>query len=254
MYRERPGCMSALVDMEIKAAIGTGVEWMDLEGRTVVFDLDGTLVDTAPDLIAAVNYVLGGRGYRPLSDAELRPTISFGGRHMISVGLQLQGGLHSESEVDALFDTFVAFYSRNIAVHSRPFPGLIEELDRLEAAGATLAVCTNKREGLARQLLEELGMLGRFKALTGADTFPVRKPHPDHFHGTVERAGGDRATSLMIGDSDTDVQTAKAAGVPVIGVTFGYTDVPVTELSCDAVISHYSELPNALRMALSRPA
>lgn len=221
----------------------------DLDGQTIVFDLDGTLIDTAPDLIAAVNHVLEARGLEALSDADLRPEISFGGRHMIEVGLKRRGGSTSAHEVDGLFQTFIGYYSRNIAVHSRPFPGLLDELDRLSAAGATLAVCTNKQEGLARQLLDELELTSRFAALTGRDTFAVHKPHAGHLLGTVEKAGGRLDAAIMVGDSATDVNTARAAGVPVIGVTFGYTDVPITELACDAVISHYAEFPDALRRA-----
>lgn len=218
----------------------------DLAGHTIVFDLDGTLIDTAPDLIAAVNHILEVQGHHPLEEALLRPVISFGGRHMIETGLVLRGQEPSKHEVDHLFLRFIAYYSANIAVHSRPFPGLLDVLDNLAARGARLAVCTNKREDLARQLLNELGMMDRFAALTGRDTFPVHKPHPGHLTNTIAKANGDPARAVMIGDSDTDVQTAKAATIPVIGVTFGYTDVPVTELGCDAVISHYAEFEAAL--------
>lgn len=223
----------------------------DLTGYTIVFDLDGTLIDTALDLIAAVNHILETMGHRPVDDAALRQVISFGGRHMIETALVLRGQQPSPLEIDHLFLRFAAYYSANIAVHSRPFPGLIAQLDRLAERGALLAVCTNKREDLATQLMVELNMLDRFAALTGRDTFPVHKPHPGHLLNTIDKAGGDRNRAIMIGDSDTDVQTAKAANIPVIGATFGYTDVPVTELGCDAVIAHYEQFEPALARLLT---
>ena len=221
-----------------------------LDGRTVVFDLDGTLVDTAPDLIAAVNHVLATAGHHPLDHDLLRPAISFGGRHMIETGLMLRGVAPSPIEVDHMFARFVAYYAENIAVSSQPFPGLAAQLDDLAARGARLAVCTNKREDLARMLLDELGLSTRFQALTGRDTFAVHKPHPGHLINTIRKAGGEPEGGIMIGDSETDVKTARAAKLPVIGVTFGYTDVPVTEMGCDAVISHYSELDGAIAQVL----
>lgn len=223
----------------------------DLAGRTIVFDLDGTLIDTAPDLIEAVNHVIGTFGHQPLEPQRLRPAISFGGRHMIETALSHYGQDAATAEVDQLFLRFIAHYSENIAVHSRPFPGLKDQLDALAARGATLAVCTNKREDLARQVLSELGLLDKFATLTGRDTFPVHKPHPAHLLRTIEKAGGNPASGVMIGDSATDVKTAKAAELPVIGVTFGYTDVSVREMACDAVIEHYDELPAALSKVMT---
>jgi phosphoglycolate phosphatase len=225
---------------------------IDLSGRTVVFDLDGTLIDTAPDLISAVNHVLTTEGLEPVDVDRLRPVISLGGRVMIETGLTLRGAAYSALQVDALFRRFIAYYSQNMSTHSQPFTGLEAELDRIAAAGGTLAVCTNKQENMARQLLDELGLSSRFAALTGRDTFPVCKPHPKHLTGTIEKAGGDPAKAIMIGDSETDVKTAKGAGIPVVGVTFGYTDIPITALDCDAVISAYAELPTALASVLGK--
>lgn len=225
---------------------------MDLSGRTVVFDLDGTLIDTAPDLISAVNHILETEGLEPVDVDRLRPVISLGGRVMIETGLTLRGAAYNALQVDALFRRFIAYYSQNMSIHSRPFAGLEAELDRIAAAGGTLAVCTNKQETMARQLLDELGLISRFAALTGRDTFPVCKPHPNHLTGTIEKAGGDPTKAIMIGDSETDVRTAKGAGIPVVGVTFGYTDIPVTALDCDAVISAYAELPAALTSVLGQ--
>lgn len=219
---------------------------------TLVFDLDGTLVDTAPDLILAANHVLSARGVAPVEPERLRPEISFGARHMIAAGLEIRGVPFTEAELDAMFDQFLAFYEDNIAVESRPFDGLATVLDGCLREGAALAVCTNKREGLSRQLLDQLGLLRMFRALAGRDTFPVCKPHPDHLLGAIRLAGGDPARAVMVGDSEVDISTAKAAGVPVIGVTFGYTHIPVTDLKPDAVIDHYGEFRGALKDIMAR--
>ena len=219
---------------------------------TLVFDLDGTLVDTAPDLIRAANHVLATEGLPAIAGKELRPAISFGARQMLATGLRIHGISRSEAEIDALLDRFLAFYADNIAVESRPFPGMIEALEQCRAEGAVLAVCTNKREHLSRRLLGELGLAPLFRAVAGRDTFAVCKPHPDHLFGAIRLADGDPRRAVMIGDSDTDVQTAKAARIPIIGVTFGYTDVPVAKLGADAVIDHYHEFQPALVRLLAQ--
>ncbi len=213
---------------------------------TVVFDLDGTLLDTAPDLIAAVNHIIQIAGGKPIDAEHLRPIISLGGREMIKEGLKHNGLNHSDDELYRRLPQFIAYYRENIAVLTKPFPGLLQKLDRLAALGCKLAVCTNKLESLALSLLTQPELANRFDAITGRDTFPVYKPDPRHLLGTIARTGGDPTQAIMIGDSNTDVKTAKAAGIPVVGVTFGYTDTPITELGCDAVISHYNQLANAL--------
>lgn len=223
-----------------------------MQGLTLVFDLDGTLIDTAPDLIRATNHVLGQAGLPAVPGAEIRPYVSFGARRMIERGLELNGIIRPAADVDGLFEQFIAFYAGNIAAESQPYPSLRRTLDELVCAGATLAVCTNKREDLSRQLLSELGMTQHFAAICGRDTFPVCKPHPDHLTGTIGKAGGDPRNAVMVGDSNTDVSTANAAGIPVIGVTFGYTDVPMRQLNADAVIDHYDEFPAALAAILAR--
>lgn len=209
---------------------------------TVVFDLDGTLVETAPDLIRATNHVLGLAGLEAVAPAAIRPSISFGGRAMIVEALRVRGATLAETEVDRLLEAFLVHYADNIAVDSHPYPGLEGALDALAERGARLAVCTNKREGLSRQLLGALGLTAKFRAIAGRDTFPVYKPHPDHLTGAIRLVGGDPAQAVMIGDSETDIKTARAAGVPVIGVPFGYTDTPIDQLGPDAVIGHYDEL------------
>ena len=217
---------------------------------TLVFDLDGTLVDTAPDLIRAVNHVLALEGLPAVEDDKLRPAISAGSRQMLITGLRLHDVKRSEAEVDVLLDRFLDFYGSCIAVESRPFPGAPEELQRLRAEGAMLAICTNKREQLSRQLLRELGLAPLFRAIAGRDTFPVCKPHPDHLLGAIRLAGGNPCRAIMVGDSVTDIQTARAARIPIIGVTFGYTDIPVAKLGADAVVDHYFELRPALARLL----
>ncbi len=212
----------------------------------VVFDLDGTLLDTAPDLITAVSSVIITAGGHEVDEAWMRPNVSFGGREMIRRGLVAQSIAHTEEELDSLFRQFVAFYSENISAKTKPFPGLFDELDRLQGKGVKLAVCTNKLEGLTWPLLDQMEMTHWFSAVTGRDTFPVHKPDPRHLLGAIARAGGDPSRAAMIGDSNTDILTARRAGIPSVAVTFGYTDVPVTELNPDRVISHFDQLKTAL--------
>jgi phosphoglycolate phosphatase len=219
---------------------------------TVVFDLDGTLVETAPDLIAATNHVLTHAGLAPVPPELLRPTISFGAVAMIAKGFAHHGLAPGRSETEAHFERFIAYYTANIAATSHAFPGLEESLTALHERGARLAVCTNKRADMSRLLLRDLRLLDRFKALAGRDTFPVCKPHPDHLIGAIRMAGGEPTRAIMVGDSTTDIDTAKAAGVPVVAVTFGYTDIPVHEQSPDAVIDHYDELIPAIERILAR--
>jgi phosphoglycolate phosphatase len=213
---------------------------------TIVFDLDGTLVDTAPDLIATLNAVLAREGYGAVAYEEARTMIGGGARHMLARALTRQGVALTPAAVDRLFADFLAYYAAHIADHSRPFPGLEQNLDRLAAQGDRLAVCTNKLEQLSVLLLERLGLAGRFAAICGQDTFGVQKPDPEIFRQTVRRAGGDPRHAVMVGDSVTDIRTARAAGAPVIAVDFGYTDVPVATLGPDRVISSFAALPQAI--------
>lgn len=209
---------------------------------TIVFDLDGTLVDTAPDLVGATNHVLASIGAPPIEGALLRPWISYGARRMIVEALARRGIPHSDADTDRHLASFLDYYAANIARESRPFPGALAALDDLEARGARLAVCTNKREALTRVLLDQLGMSRRFGAIAGRDTFAVFKPDPGHLTGVIALAGGSTRRAVMVGDSGVDIATAKAAGVPVVGVSFGYTETPVAELGPDAVIGHFDQL------------
>lgn len=217
-----------------------------MNGLTIVFDLDGTLVDTAPDLVGATNHVLANLGAEPLPDTLLRPWISYGARRMVVEALGIRQLSQSDADIDRQIERFLAYYTENISRESRPFPGTLRALDQLADLGATLAVCTNKRESLSRLLLDQLNMTGRFKAIAGRDTFPVCKPDPRHLTGAIALAAGDKRRAVMIGDSGIDIATAKAAGVPVVAVSFGYTERHVREFDPDMVIDHYDELVQAI--------
>ncbi|WFU14311.1 HAD hydrolase-like protein [Bradyrhizobium sp. CB3481] len=219
--------------------------------RTVVFDLDGTLVDTAPDLIAALNYVLDREGLPPLPFESARNMIGAGARKLIERGLEVEGRVTSVDDLNRLTRDFIDYYATHIADASRPFEGLEVALDELKVLGCRFAVCTNKLEWLSKRLLDQLGLSGRFSAICGADTFGVAKPDPIILQQTVARAGGSIATTIMVGDAGPDVGVARRAGVPVIGVEFGYTDVPIAELKPDRLIGHMSDLPAAVE-ALSK--
>ncbi len=221
-----------------------------MQNLTIVFDLDGTLVDTAPDLVATLNHVLEGAGLPPVGIEEIRPHIGFGARAMLNTCLIRAGAAAGDSRLDALMTTYLIHYHDNIAVKSRPFPGAVEALEDFRARGARLAVCTNKYEGLSKHLLKELAVDHLFGAVTGADSFEVRKPNPEHLTRTIALAGGSPAHAVMVGDSETDIRTARAAKVPVVGVTFGYSDKPMEGLGADALIGHYRELGSAIRRLL----
>ena len=212
----------------------------------LVLDLDGTLVDTAADLIATLNLILTAEGLRPVTRDDAGALLGAGARAMIERGFRLNAAALDGATLDRLFAAYIPLYEARIAEESRPFPGAVEALDRFAAAGWRLAICTNKLEGLSRRLLDELDLSPRFAAICGGDTFPVRKPDAGHLLGTIARAGGTRETTVMVGDSATDVNAAKNAGVPVVGVTFGYTDAPVASFGPDAVIDRFDELWNAV--------
>jgi phosphoglycolate phosphatase len=214
----------------------------------LVFDLDGTLVDSAPDLIDTLNLIMSRIGVEPLPFAEGRALIGGGAKLLIERALARRHTTTRQSEIDELFEAFIAHYAEHIADRSRPFPGLEIALDRLAADGFRLAVCTNKLEWLARRLLDALDLTPRFAFICGQDTFATRKPDPQVLRLTVDKAGGGTEGAIMVGDSITDIRTAQAAGVPVIAVDFGYTDIPVSELGADRVISHFAELRDAVSL------
>src|ERR1041384_4179932 len=213
---------------------------------TIVFDLDGTLIDTAPDLIDTLNLILARHHRAPIPFEASRMMIGAGVRPLLLRGLASKGIKLPPEQVDQLFAEFLDIYAAHIADRSRPFPGLERALDALSAEGCRLAVCTNKLEWLSVKLLKELGLASRFVAICGQDTFAMRKPDPDMLRLTIVRAGGDTGHAVMVGDSITDVATARAAGVPVIAVDFGYTEKPPAEPGADRLIGHFDALPAAV--------
>ncbi len=218
---------------------------------TIVFDLDGTLADTAPDLIATLNFILVEEGLKPVPLDRARDLVGAGGRALLERGIAANGRTVSAAHLDTLYQRFLEVYAGRIAVESRLFPGVAEALERFEAVGWRLAVCTNKVERHSVMLLEALGIAPRFHAICGRDTFPFFKPDPRHLTMTIEAAGGVPDAAVMVGDSQTDIATAKAAGIPVVAVPFGYTMTPVSELAPDTIIEHFDHLWDAA-MALSR--
>ncbi|HEX7711994.1 MAG TPA: HAD-IA family hydrolase [Sphingomonadaceae bacterium] len=212
----------------------------------VGFDLDGTLVDTNPDLAPAINVALEAAGRPTISADSTRKLIGGGSRKMLQRGLDLTGGPVPDRQFEELYARLLTFYEANIAVHSRPYPGALDALDELSGKGVRLAVVTNKPEYLAAKLLDALDMRARFASLLGGDTLgPGRgKPAPDMIIETIARCGG--GSFAMVGDSSFDVRAAKAAGKPCVALSFGYNDLPVAELGADVVIDRYDELVPAL--------
>ncbi|MGH6760184.1 MAG: HAD family hydrolase [Phyllobacterium sp.] len=207
-----------------------------------VFDLDGTLVDTAPDLLDSLNHCLSVAGLDQVDRTALRRFVGMGGRVMIERAFEAQRHPLASGKLDELVSIFLEHYSANIPGRSSLFPGVLASMDRLANAGYLLAVCTNKFEGLSVKLITALGEESRFAAICGSDTFAFRKPDPRHLTETIAKAGGDPERAIMVGDSRTDIDTAKAAGIPVVAVDFGYTDLPVHTFDPSRVISHFDEL------------
>jgi phosphoglycolate phosphatase len=214
---------------------------------TIVFDLDGTLIDTAPDLISTLNLILAGESLSPVPYDEARRMIGGGAKGMIAKALDSEGRPGAKADLDRMFGAFIEHYAAHIADRSRPFPELATALDRLAAEGHRLAVCTNKLEWLAVRLLNTLKLTQRFAVICGQDTFGVMKPDPEILRRTVLRAGGELDRAIMVGDSGTDVRTARAAGVPVIAVNFGYSEVPIATLRPDRIIGSFAELPGTVQ-------
>jgi phosphoglycolate phosphatase len=214
--------------------------------RGAIFDLDGMLADTAEDLLAAANAALVPHGLPTLILAEDRSYAGRGGRSMIRRSMERAGRdpdtVEAEALVARIYPDILEAYEGAIARHTRLYDGVHDCLDLLEAGGWRLGVCTNKPERLAHILLRELGVFDRFGAVLGADSLPVRKPDPEHFRETARRIGADPARSVMLGDTSTDRETARAAGVPCVIVSFGFAAEPLAELAAEAVAGHYTEI------------
>ncbi|KGM48556.1 HAD-IA family hydrolase [Pseudooceanicola atlanticus] len=213
---------------------------------TVVFDLDGTLADTSGDLLAAANACFVGMGAGQVLTPADAGTALRGGRAMLRLGMARIGREGDEAEIDRQYPLLLEAYSGAIAVHTRLYPGAMEAVAALETSGHNVAICTNKPEALARQLLSDLNVLDAFAALIGADTLPVRKPDPEPLREAVRRAGGDPAIACLVGDSDTDRNTARAAGVPSILVTFGPSGEDMAALDPEVLLEHFDHLPGVV--------
>ncbi len=208
----------------------------------IVFDLDGTLVDTAPDLLDSLNHCLAHAGLAAVDEAMLRQYVGLGGRVMLQRAFEAQGTPLDDAMLEALLARFLEHYGGAIPGRSAFYPGALEAMERFGAAGFLLAICTNKFERLSIALMQGLGKAGHFAAICGSDTFSFRKPDPRHLTQTILRAGGDPRRAVMVGDSQTDIDTARAARIPVVAVDWGYTDRHVRELQPSHIISHYDEL------------
>ena len=222
-----------------------------LNRATIAFDLDGTLVESAPDLIGTLNAILIAEGFEPLPYDQGRPFIGRGARWLLQRGLAAAGAQNPAARADALFNRFIDHYRAHIADESRPFPGVIGALEILKAAGAKLVVCTNKRTDLSRSLLAELDMAGLFDGVVFADAVSAIKPDAAHLIEAVAAVRGDLARTVMVGDAATDAGSARAAGTPLILVDFGYTEIPAAELAPDILLHHFDDLVDACARLLN---
>jgi len=209
----------------------------------VLFDLDGTLADTVADLAAALNHALGQLGRPPLSADDVRRMVGHGARTLLRRGLSATGAM-TEDLVEQAFPLFLDYYGAHIADHTRPFEGVDVALEALDAQGVRLAICTNKPEALTHRLIKMLGWEGRFGGIVGGDTLPQRKPDPAPVHEAIARAGGGRAA--FVGDSISDTDAARAAGIPCVALTFGFSDRPADQLGATVLVDHYDQLLPAL--------
>ena len=218
--------------------------------ETIIFDLDGTLVDTAPDITAALNYTLQTLSLPILPETSVRHMIGKGARKLIERGVSAAGTMIEPEVLDAAFHTFLTYYGDHVADHSQPFPHVREVLDRFAMEGIGMGVATNKPQGLSDAVLEALNLHTYFDAVLGADALENNKPHGDHINQTIARMGREPIRAVMVGDSETDLLAARNAGVPVVLVSFGYTEIPVETLAGDALIDSFLELPEALSRVL----
>ena len=227
-----------------------GVEMAgDLGGATILFDLDGTLVDTAEDLAASMNHALSADGLGPIPPCEVRHLVGYGARRMLMRGYQIALEKDADGDrLDAAFDRFLTHYEANIAVHSRPFAGVVDIIERLRADGARMAVCTNKREAMAALLLEALGLAPLFDFVAGADTAAASKPDPAPVLLCLKKTGA--ARGVFIGDSDTDIRAAEAAGLPCLIADFGYGPLTLSDRA-SKVFSRYCDAEAFIRSMLA---
>jgi phosphoglycolate phosphatase len=222
-----------------------------LAGATVAFDLDGTLVDTAADIVAALNFALEAEGCAALPFAEGRLLIGGGVRRLIERGFRAAGLPASPERLAAAFDAFIARYEAHLADDSLPYPGVVEALGALKAQGLRLCVCTNKYTDLAAALLERLDLAGFFDAVVGPQAAPAQKPDPRHLDAAIRAAGGAPSRAVMVGDAATDAGAARAAGVPLILMSYGYTETPAADLAPDVLLDRFEDVPDAVLRLLA---
>ena len=213
-----------------------------IKGVTILFDLDGTLIHTAPDLQATLNHVLTSRNFQPVSAEVTNKIIGDGAKAMLRAGLARQNVQLPDQDIDDMFARFLIHYAENIAVNSIPFEGCEDALKRLSDAGAVLSVCTNKTQQLAEKVLKAFNLDTAFAAIVGADSVSARKPDAAHIFETLERSGGDHKHAIMIGDSQTDEKAAHNAGLPFMFVPFGYGSLGDPERAGNHVLSQFSDL------------
>ena len=209
--------------------------------EALIFDLDGTLVDTAPDLMAATNYIMALEGRSEVSEAQIRQFVGHGAMDLIKRGMSATGTVPDEARLKILHREFLDYYGDNIATHSTLFAGLLPLLNQAAARGLKMGVCTNKVEGLSHKLLDEIGIANYFAAVVGGDTLPIMKPNPEPYFEVARRLRVDASRSMMFGDSETDILTAQNVGAPVIAVSFGYTIQHVSHFKPTYIIDHYDE-------------
>lgn len=240
--------LHSIVKGSIESALESGMSW---NGKTIVFDLDGTLVDTAPDLHAALQHCFEDAGLEAVDLETVRHAIGHGAKVMIETSARLKSITLSDDDVTALHKTFLEYYVGNISVLSTPFPGIIECLKMCRDNGAYLAVCTNKTQALAEQVLDELGLAPYFHAVIGADKASEKKPSPAHLYESILLAGGTPAEAVLVGDSTTDARSAAAANIPFILMTYGYTDDEVFRQPMASKLDRAGQIIPALQSIFS---
>jgi len=213
----------------------------------LLFDLEGTLLDTAPDLHGALNFCLESVGRSTVSLQSVKHMVGQGARVLLEKGLNATGGMTSDAELDRLFDLFLEYYADHLSDHSVPYPGVINALEQLHSQGFQMGICTNKPYKLAKQIVEDFDLTRLLPVLTGGDSFEIRKPDPGHILKTLDLFDDQSLPALMIGDSCNDIDAATAAGLKSIAVSFGYTDIPPRELGANHVIDHFDELIDAIK-------
>jgi phosphoglycolate phosphatase len=214
--------------------------------RTVIFDLDGTLVESAPDLADATAHVMANRNLPAPAEADIRKYVGGGARKMLHRAFEAAGLHEDQFDMKSALAEFLEFYGKNLAVRTRPFPGVLKALDQLQVRGERLGICTNKYEDFSAVLLRKLDLAKYFGAVLGGDSLDVRKPDGGHILGVIERLKTDPAHAIMVGDTEVDVKAARNAGIPVIAVSFGYSPVPADKLGADLVIDKFDALLPAL--------